>query len=134
MHVGGATKLVRFQSEHSKQLFLSCFSLSGRTWFVPLSGKVINIIVIPYNLILLQIFGAFCATYWGDRLLRENLDGRFFGLGQTFVFSIYPQRAKYNWVGMAKEEGVPVNQHDIPASGSMFQSGDNSNLMIGGGG
>lgn len=81
-----------------------------------------------------EIFGAYCASYWAERQLKENLDGRFFGLGQTFLFSIDPQCVKYPWVGTAKEEGVPVNQHDIPMSASMFQSGDNHNLLIGGGG
>lgn len=49
----------------------------------------------------------------------------YFGTGETFLFSLYPERAKYPWVGM---EGESVNH-----SAELFMAADSKMITIGGG-
>lgn len=71
-----------------------------------------------------EIFGAFCATYWRDRRQGgRNLS--YFGTGETFIFTLQPEKWKYEWVGL-KQDNIPNTAH-------MFQAGDRNILTIGGG-
>ena len=71
-----------------------------------------------------QIFGAFCSSYWRERKLStKNLS--YFGTGETFIFTLAPEKKKYDWVGLKEES--------IPNTANMFQAGDRSVLTIGGG-
>jgi hypothetical protein len=70
------------------------------------------------------MFGAFCSSYWRDR--RESSKNlSYFGTGETFLFTLSPQKKKYEWVGLHEDE--------IPNTAHMFLAGDNSVLTIGGG-
>lgn len=73
-----------------------------------------------------QIFGAYCSTDWVERHKYFDTGAQisYFGNGQSFVFTIEPEIV-YHWVG--KEQPV------TPQSASMFQAGDKSMLMVGGG-
>lgn len=71
-----------------------------------------------------QIFGAFCSGPWYER--RSNSRNIcYFGTGETFLFTLSPERNKYEWVGILST--------DIPKTANMFLAGDNSCLTIGGG-
>lgn len=71
-----------------------------------------------------EIVGAFCSTYWRERRqIGQNLS--YFGTGETFVFTLHPEKKKYEWVGLT--------QNNIPNTANMFQAGDRSILTIGGG-
>ncbi|ESP00285.1 hypothetical protein LOTGIDRAFT_141064 [Lottia gigantea] len=71
-----------------------------------------------------EIFGAFCSASWCERK-SSNKNLSYFGTGETFVFSLYPKKEKYEWVGILNE--------DIKRTASMFLAGDNSVMTIGGG-
>ncbi|XP_071086647.1 GTPase-activating protein skywalker-like isoform X3 [Haliotis cracherodii] len=71
-----------------------------------------------------EVFGAFCSASWQQRKSKEkNLS--YFGTGETFIFTLYPIKLKYDWVGLLYE--------DIPNTANMFLAGDTSILTIGGG-
>ncbi|XP_067669794.1 GTPase-activating protein skywalker-like isoform X1 [Haliotis asinina] len=71
-----------------------------------------------------EVFGAFCSASWQQRKSKEkNLS--YFGTGETFIFTLYPVKFKYDWVGLLYE--------DIPNTANMFLAGDTSILTIGGG-
>ncbi|KAL4220410.1 hypothetical protein ACF0H5_020813 [Mactra antiquata] len=71
-----------------------------------------------------EVFGAFCSTYWRERRQKSHLLS-YFGTGETFIFTLAPEKKKYDWVGL--------NDENIPNTASMFQAGDRSILTIGGG-
>ncbi|KAL8598839.1 hypothetical protein ACOMHN_015418 [Nucella lapillus] len=71
-----------------------------------------------------EVFGAFCADPWYDRRTYCR-PVRFFGTGETFLFTLVPERMKYDWVGKPDPH--------VPLSANMFQAGDNSSLLVGGG-
>lgn len=77
--------------------------------------------------VLLQVFGAYCSSRWQERNLKDDRGNRtaYFGTGETFLFSLYPERAKYPWVGM---EGESVNH-----SAELFMAADSKMITIGGG-
>lgn len=76
---------------------------------------------------MLQVFGAYCSSRWQERNLKDDRGNRtaYFGTGETFLFSLYPERAKYPWVGM---EGESVNH-----SAELFMAADSKMITIGGG-
>ncbi|CAB3248185.1 unnamed protein product [Arctia plantaginis] len=49
-----------------------------------------------------EVFGAYCSTRWFERNQKDERGNRqaYFGTGETFLFSLYPERAKYPWVGV----------------------------------
>ncbi|CAH0557276.1 unnamed protein product [Brassicogethes aeneus] len=74
-----------------------------------------------------EVFGAYCSSRWGERNQKDDRGNRqaYFGTGETFLFSLYPERAKYPWVGM---EGDKV-QHGA----ELFMAADSKMITIGGG-
>lgn len=74
-----------------------------------------------------EVFGAYCSSRWGERNIKDDRGNRqaYFGTGETFLFSLYPERAKYPWVGM---EGDKV-QHGA----ELFMAADSKMITIGGG-
>lgn len=53
----------------------------------------------------------------------------YFGTGETFLFSLYPERAKYPWVGTQQMAGDGMLEH----SAELFMAADAKMLTIGGG-
>ena len=49
----------------------------------------------------------------------------YFGTGETFVFTLSPEKKKYDWIGLKEES--------IPNTANMFQAGDRTVLTVGGG-
>lgn len=74
------------------------------------------------------MFGAYCSTQWGARNLKDERGHRqaYFGTGETFLFSLYPERAKYPWVGMDGD------QH-LGHGAELFMAADSKMITIGGG-
>jgi hypothetical protein len=79
----------------------------------------------------LQVFGAYCSTRWYERNVKDDHGNRqaYFGTGETFLFSLYPERAKYPWVGMDCAQGDPTLSH----SAELFMAADSKMITIGGG-
>lgn len=71
-----------------------------------------------------EVFGAFCSMYWRERK-KSNKNVYYFGTGETFVFTLSPERKKYEWVGLHEE--------NISNTANMFLAGDSKILTIGGG-
>lgn len=76
-----------------------------------------------------EIFGAYCSTKWAERNAKgaSGQKRTYFGTGETFVFTIYPDIKKYSWVGM-NHEGSAVKHSE-----ELFMAGDNQMITIGGG-
>ncbi|XP_060604259.1 GTPase-activating protein skywalker-like isoform X2 [Ruditapes philippinarum] len=71
-----------------------------------------------------EVFGAFCSACWRDRRQKSQLLS-YFGTGETFLFTLWPEKKKYEWVGLKEE--------NISNTASMFQAGDRKILTVGGG-
>lgn len=78
-----------------------------------------------------QVFGAYCSTRWCERNLKDDKGQRqaYFGTGETFLFSLYPERAKYPWVGMDSSH----NDSRVHHSAELFMAADSKMITIGGG-
>lgn len=60
--------------------------------------------------------------------MKDNRGQRqaYFGTGETFLFSLYPERAKYPWVGI--DSGKQVEH-----ASELFMAADSKMITIGGG-
>ncbi|XP_043275714.1 GTPase-activating protein skywalker isoform X5 [Venturia canescens] len=79
-----------------------------------------------------EVFGAYCSTRWCERNLKDDKGQRqaYFGTGETFLFSLYPERAKYPWIGMDSSH----NDTRVHHSAELFMAADAKMITIGGGG
>jgi len=50
----------------------------------------------------------------------------YFGTGETFLFSLYPERAKYPWVGIDSDK-------NLGHASELFMAADHKMITIGGG-
>ncbi|KAJ2944511.1 hypothetical protein O0L34_g3856 [Tuta absoluta] len=83
-----------------------------------------------------EVFGAYCSTRWFERNQKDERGNRqaYFGTGETFLFSLYPERAKYPWVGCTNASGDKDEKQQQVAHGSeLFMAADNKMITIGGG-
>jgi TBC1 domain family member 24 len=66
-----------------------------------------------------------------DKGLRQA----YFGTGETFVFTLSPERRKYQWVGLDQDRGGDDDNHksDIKHSSELFMAADSHMITIGGG-
>ncbi|XP_014251748.1 TBC1 domain family member 24 isoform X2 [Cimex lectularius] len=74
-----------------------------------------------------EVFGAYCSSRWLERNQKDERGNRnaYFGTGETFLFSLYPERAKYSWVGM--------DESSVKHSAELFMAADSKMITIGGG-
>lgn len=74
-----------------------------------------------------EVFGAYCSSKWIERNQKDERGNRmaYFGTGETFLFSLYPERAKYPWVGM--------DVNSVNHSAELFMAADTKMVTIGGG-
>lgn len=74
-----------------------------------------------------EVFGAYCSSRWLERNQKDDRGNRtaYFGTGETFLFSLYPERAKYPWVG--------IDGDNIDHSAELFMAADAKMITIGGG-
>ncbi|XP_055683580.1 GTPase-activating protein skywalker isoform X2 [Lutzomyia longipalpis] len=75
-----------------------------------------------------EVFGAYCSSRWFERNVKDDKGQKqaYFGTGETFLFSLYPERAKYPWVGI---EGDTRHGH----ASELFMAADAKMITIGGG-
>lgn len=75
-----------------------------------------------------QVFGAYCSSRWFERNLKDHKGHRqaYFGTGETFLFSLYPERARYPWVGIEGDKGLGHGSE-------LFMAADSKMITIGGG-
>ncbi|XP_050302931.1 LOW QUALITY PROTEIN: GTPase-activating protein skywalker [Anthonomus grandis grandis] len=75
-----------------------------------------------------EVFGAYCSSRWCERNQKDDRGNRqaYFGTGETFLFSLYPERAKYPWVGV---EG----DRNVSHGAELFMAADSKMITIGGG-
>ncbi|XP_050427329.1 GTPase-activating protein skywalker-like isoform X4 [Adelges cooleyi] len=74
-----------------------------------------------------EVFGAYCSSKWLERNKKDDRGNRttYFGTGETFLFSLYPGKAKYPWVGMEVDSVHHANE--------LFMAADQKMITIGGG-
>lgn len=91
----------------------------------------INVSLYDFIQSCLQVFGAYCSTRWYERNVKDDKGQRqaYFGTGETFLFSLYPERAKYPWVGMDSSH----NDSKVHHSAELFMAADSKMITIGGG-
>lgn len=75
-----------------------------------------------------EVFGAYCSSRWFERNLKDDKGQRqaYFGTGETFLFSLYPERARYPWVGIEGDKGLGHGSE-------LFMAADSKMITIGGG-
>ncbi|CAD0196389.1 unnamed protein product [Chrysodeixis includens] len=81
-----------------------------------------------------EVFGAYCSTRWFERNQKDERGNRqaYFGTGETFLFSLYPERAKYPWVGCtAGNDGK--GEERVAHGSELFMAADSKMITIGGG-
>ncbi|XP_025407442.1 TBC1 domain family member 24-like isoform X3 [Sipha flava] len=74
-----------------------------------------------------EVFGAYCSSKWMERNKMDDRGNRqaYFGTGETFIFSLYPGKAKYSWVGMEVDNVHHANE--------LFMAADQKMITVGGG-
>ncbi|XP_050685436.1 GTPase-activating protein skywalker isoform X4 [Leptidea sinapis] len=80
-----------------------------------------------------EVFGAYCSTRWFERNQKDERGNRqaYFGTGETFLFSLYPERAKYPWVGCSMGDGK--EEQRVAHGSELFMAADTKMITIGGG-
>ncbi|XP_059618195.1 GTPase-activating protein skywalker isoform X2 [Phlebotomus argentipes] len=75
-----------------------------------------------------EVFGAYCSSRWFERNVKDDKGQKqaYFGTGETFLFSLYPERSKYPWVGI---DGDTKHGH----GSELFMAADAKMITIGGG-
>ncbi|XP_037297992.1 GTPase-activating protein skywalker isoform X9 [Manduca sexta] len=82
-----------------------------------------------------EVFGAYCSTRWFERNQKDERGNRqaYFGTGETFLFSLYPERAKYPWVGCTAGSGDKGEEQKVAHGSELFMAADSKMITIGGG-
>jgi len=75
-----------------------------------------------------NLFGAFLTRAWAQRL-----EGRWFGDGDSFLFSLRPKFKVYRWVGVSAADVGQRAAADAGTSSNRFQRADSKHLYVGGG-
>ncbi|XP_026327119.1 TBC1 domain family member 24 isoform X6 [Hyposmocoma kahamanoa] len=82
-----------------------------------------------------EVFGAYCSTRWLERNQKDERGNRqaYFGTGETFLFSLYPERAKYPWVGLTQGSGDKGEDTRVAHGSELFMAADSKMITVGGG-
>jgi len=75
-------------------------------------------------LFVFQIFGAYCSSPWSTRNSKDERGERtrYFGTGETFLFSLAPKRIKYPWVGIQPKKVLQQSNGDSSNDGNDIES------------
>ncbi|XP_068239755.1 GTPase-activating protein skywalker isoform X4 [Palaemon carinicauda] len=81
-----------------------------------------------------HVFGAYCSTAWAQRNITDEYGNRqtYFGTGESFLFSLRPSLAKYQWVGITQQQ-EEASISNVKHSAELFMHGDSNMITIGGG-
>ena len=79
-----------------------------------------------------EIFGAYLSSQWSMRNARDERGERlrYFGTGETFLFTLWPERVKYPWVGIKNKDN---QDSKVDHSAELFMHADSNMISIGGG-
>ncbi|XP_071454255.1 GTPase-activating protein skywalker isoform X1 [Hetaerina americana] len=82
-----------------------------------------------------ETFGAYCSTRWVERNLKDDRGNRqaYFGTGETFVFSLLPERHRYPWVGLDRTTSGERGGDHFDHAAELFMAADSKMLTVGGG-
>lgn len=92
-----------------------------------------------------QVFGAYCSTMWAVRNQKDERGERqrYFGTGETFLFTLWPERVRYPWVGIKprvdnsdgeeENEDSPKKNNARSRGDELFMHADTHMISIGGG-
>lgn len=80
------------------------------------------------------VFGAYCSTAWAQRHCKDEFGNwqTYFGTGETFLFSLRPTVAKYQWVGISRQQDNAALS-SVEHCAELFMHADNNMITIGGG-
>uniref|UniRef100_A0A0P4W7R3 TLDc domain-containing protein n=1 Tax=Scylla olivacea TaxID=85551 RepID=A0A0P4W7R3_SCYOL len=80
------------------------------------------------------VFGAYCSTAWAQRHCKDEFGNwqTYFGTGETFLFSLRPTVAKYQWVGISRQQDDAAVS-SVEHCAELFMHADNNMITIGGG-
>ena len=80
------------------------------------------------------VFGAYCSTAWAQRHCKDEFGNwqTYFGTGETFLFSLRPTVAKYQWVGISRQQD-DATLSSVEHCAELFMHADNNMITIGGG-
>lgn len=80
------------------------------------------------------VFGAYCSAPWAQRHHKDEFGNwqTYFGTGETFLFTLRPKVAKYQWVGITRQQDNAALS-SVEHSAELFMHADNSMITIGGG-
>lgn len=80
------------------------------------------------------VFGAYCSTAWAQRHHKDEFGNwqTYFGTGETFLFTLRPTVAKYQWVGISRQQDNAALS-SVEHSAELFMHADNNMITIGGG-
>lgn len=81
-----------------------------------------------------HVFGAYCSTAWSQRHHKDEFGNwqTYFGTGETFLFSLRPNVARYQWVGISRQQD-DATLSSVEHSAELFMHADNNMITIGGG-
>ncbi|ODN04600.1 TBC1 domain family member 24 [Orchesella cincta] len=95
-----------------------------------------------------EVFGAYCSSMWAVRNQKDERGERqrYFGTGETFLFTLGPEKRQYPWVGIKppvdNSDGEAENDEDSPNQNNsrsrhrgdeLFMHADTHMISIGGG-
>ncbi|XP_069939415.1 GTPase-activating protein skywalker isoform X3 [Cherax quadricarinatus] len=80
------------------------------------------------------VFGAYCSTAWIQRHHKDEFGNwqTYFGTGETFLFTMRPTVAKYQWVGISRQQNN-AELSSVEHSAELFMHADHNMITIGGG-
>ncbi|KAG7160532.1 GTPase-activating protein skywalker-like [Homarus americanus] len=80
------------------------------------------------------VFGAYCSTAWAQRHHKDEFGNwqTYFGTGETFLFTLRPTVAKYQWIGISKQQDN-AELSSVEHSQELFMHADSNMITIGGG-
>ena len=83
-----------------------------------------------------RTFGAYCSAAWKERNSKDRATTKFFGTGESFVFTLDTAASvRFGWVGEKRQPYTPNGLTNKPNySQEMYMAAGNDWLTIGGGG
>ncbi|XP_071525267.1 GTPase-activating protein skywalker-like [Panulirus ornatus] len=78
------------------------------------------------------VFGAYCSTAWANRHHKDEFGNwqTYFGTGETFLFTLRPTVAKYQCVGISRQQDNAALS-SVEHSAELFMHADNNTVTIG---
>lgn len=81
-----------------------------------------------------HVFGAYCSVAWDTRHKKDEYGNKqtYYGTGESFLFTLRPVPAKYQWVGITQQK-QDASLSNVSHSEALFMHGDDEMITVGGG-